>query len=238
MSQSINQHTPTERHLASRRDTGRDADYDAAADLAPWQSLLAAVRDAFPARLDTTNPSLALTRVVVEATEHLNYPVRPTPVFVDITRGSQTHARREGGIDERALLHTPLGWAGHLIALVDLDPGRRVLLDASADRFDRPIRNLLIGGPLATIANNTTTLACIRPRPSDDTTITYRLMPPTHSGRDGWSRSPWWQPGADTATAVRAAQTATHTASSPPPRVNGQAYSPASSLPKTHPKAG
>lgn len=208
---------------------------------APWHALMAAVRDAFPARLDTTNPSLALTRVVVEAAEHLNYLARPAPVFVDITRGTET-SRREGGIDERALLHSPYGWSGHLVTLLDLGPGQRILLDASADRFDRPIRNLLLGGPVTALAHTDATIARVRPRHDDhtcDTTVTYRPIPSGHPGRDGWRESQWWQPDTDaTATAIRAAETAAQTVAIPPPRTGAPTHATLDPLLQTHPKAG
>lgn len=191
---------------------------DAGFDPAPWQALLGAVRDAFPARFDTPNPSLALTRVLVEACADLDIHARPVPVFLDITRsrtfGSGTH--REGGVDERALLDAPTGWTGHLIAIVDLGAGRSALLDPSADRFDRPIRNLSTGGPLAALAalprprtgpaTGLPPLTSVQPRQGDDTTLTYRPIPLDHPGRDNWTRTEWWHLDTDaTRTALRAA---------------------------------
>lgn len=193
---------------------------------APWQTLLTVIRDTFPARFDTPNPSLALVRVLTETCARLHIPATPAPVFLDITRGPAHTGHREGGIDERALLATPTGWTGHLVAIADLGAGRTILLDPSADRFDRPIRNLILGGPLTapiaphrpvttttatSTAASSTPLAVLHPRHGDDTTLTYRTIPTHHPHRDDWQRTDWWQPDTDAAhTAIRAATTATH----------------------------
>lgn len=196
-----------------------DEALDATHDLHPWQHLLAAVRDTFPHAMEKPNPSLALNRVLAEACAHLNLPARPTPVFLDITRGSGPDAPREGGIDERAILVSPTGWAGHLVTLADLGAGHTVLLDPAADRFDRPIRNLITGGPLVAPTaqshhqqpNQPTmqpsrTLTTLRPLPGNDTTLTYRAIPTTHTGRDAWRTTGWWY--RDNPSSVRDAATA------------------------------
>lgn len=220
-------HQPTSRH------DNPPAVLDAGFDPEPWHTLMVAVRDAFhhalPARLDTPNTSLALTRALVEACGYLNIHAQPVPVFIDITRGTHTGAHREGGIDERALLSTPTGWAGHLITVVNLGTGRYALLDIAADRFDRPIRNLYTGAPLlvpltsptpaatttpADTSADTPSLTRLHPQQGDDTTLTYRPIPTSHPHHDDWRTSPWWQPHTKatrialrTATTVAAAVT-------------------------------
>lgn len=89
------------------------------------------------------------------------------------------------------------GWDGHLVVMVR-EPGHpRTLIDLSADQFDRPQRDLIVGGPVFMDISGTWTPAdplTVPIRGEDGKTptalVTYWPMPPGHPKTHTWKTAP------------------------------------------------
>ena len=175
-----------------------------------WHRFSHAIRTEMQTSPTPTLTSVLTARVAVDAADRLGLHLSPVPVFVGVYTTEAWEMVRTGipesdwpfsaqavGIDERARLAGPHGWAGHLVVVADHPDESRLIIDANADRFDRPIRNLLVGGALVVRVAagadwSPRTPAFGSPTDTGDVVVAYRPVPPGYPGVDGWERAHDW----------------------------------------------
>lgn len=88
-------------------------------------------------------------------------------------------------------------WNGHLVLVLRHTTGRRLLVDLSADQFDRPERHIALGGPVCIGLDSTWTPhdpahATVDQGGPDETLIFYRPIPPQDQVGRQWREAPDW----------------------------------------------
>jgi hypothetical protein len=175
-------------------------------------SFASTVRNGSLASVSTVNSCVLTTRLGLRVLERVGVSARAFPVFVSVHNRQAWDLASSGvpipewpnsahsvGVNESVINDGRRGWAGHLVLLVKQPGEPRVLIDLTADQFDRPIRNLVVGGPvfmdipagspwtpqdpLYTVVGERTNPACI---------VSYRPMPPGLTQARSWVTAPDW----------------------------------------------
>lgn len=113
---------------------------------------------------ETVNTCVLSTRIGIGVLGRFGVTSRPMPVYVSVHNIAAWHLTKDKvpisqwpphahsvGIHETSNVIGGGGWNGHLVLILRQDPAGgapRLLIDLTADQFDRPIRNLLVGGPI------------------------------------------------------------------------------------------
>lgn len=175
------------------------------------------VRATTRSSLDAANTCILTTRVGQMVLDEFGISSRPTPVFVTVHNREAWDLSQHGipvsqwpetahsvGVNEDSHLSRQTGWNGHLVLLVRQPGHLRLLVDLTADQFDRPARNLVVGGPVfmdlpdgKLWTPQDPLFTVVGDRFAPDTIISYRPMPPGHSEARRWQETPDWTSGPD-----------------------------------------
>lgn len=169
--------------------------------------------------VEQRNTCVLTTRIGLAVLESQGVRARPQPVFVTVAnrRGFEMHQNRVPverwpsdawavGIDERSSLtgKDSKSWNGHLVLVVRLPGEPRLLIDLTADQFDRPAKGMVVGGPvfmgIASEWSPQDPLSTVIGGPEDgqwDAIVTYRPMPPGHHAFATWRDSADWNLSAE-----------------------------------------
>jgi hypothetical protein len=162
--------------------------------------------------LSVVNSCVFTTRVGLQVLEQVGVVARPVPVYVSVHnmeawRLSQDRIPVEEwpasahsvGINEAGATRPGPGWNGHLVLVVKQPGQPRLLIDLTADQFDRPIRNLVVGGPVfmdispdATWTPHDPLFTTIGGRENPNAIVSYRPMPPQSQQAQAWKSSGDW----------------------------------------------
>lgn len=152
------------------------------------------------------------TRVGIAVLDRFDLPARPQAVFVLAQNKAAFLLAERGvpvadwpddawsvGVDAtqfRPENLSPGRWPGHLVVIVRQPGEPRLLVDLSADQFDRPERRLVIGGPVFMDIDGPWTphdpLAAPAGTESEPALIAYRPMPPGRPESGQWKSSSDW----------------------------------------------
>lgn len=162
------------------------------------------------ATASVVNSCVLSTRVGLSVLDAVGVRAIAQPVFVVVynRKGYQLTQQRVPvsewpddahslGIDARNVFEGNGGWNGHLVLVVRLPGQPRTLIDLTADQFDRPARNMVVGGPVFMDLPSGSPWTPRDPLyttagDEQDLLISYRPMPPQHPAAQTWRGSPDW----------------------------------------------
>jgi hypothetical protein len=157
---------------------------------------------------ERVNSCILSTRIGVEVLGRFGLKARPRPVNVlvqnlDAYRLSEQRVPVEQWPDDAWSVGVapgqaprPGSWPGHLVIELREPDQPRVLIDLTADQFDRPERNLKVGGPVFMNLTGAWTpqdsLSTVIPDASGapQTIVTYHPMPPGDPAFRTWNDAP------------------------------------------------
>lgn len=156
------------------------------------------------------NTGVFTTRVACTVLDRLGVPACPQPVYVAVYNHAAWQASRNGvpaqewpstahavHLDEHALTaSTRRVWNGHLVVTAP-SPDGSLLIDLTADQFDRPIRDLIVGGPVLADLPGPGPWHPDQPvvtarGTEPDAIVVYRPIPAEHPHAAGWRHAPAW----------------------------------------------
>lgn len=166
------------------------------------------VRASTLANLSVVNSCIFSTRVAQEVLSRVGLTVRAQPVWVTVFNRQAKALADEGipmaswpdsawsvGTDERNPCGET-GWNGHLVLILRRPGKPRLLMDMTADQFNRPDRGIVLDG---SVLHNLPTGTSWTPRdpscathPGSGVAVLYRPMAPGHPSARSWLSSPDW----------------------------------------------